>query len=417
MTATQGARQRTRVLLVGPSLAYLGGQAIQAQRLLRRLGEDPELAPSFLPVNPQLSGIPGRLQRVKYLRTVVTSVAYLASLLRAVRTTDVVHAFSASYWSFLLAPVPAMIVGRLAGVGVLLNYRSGEADDHLGRWPGTTRLMRLADEVVAPSGYLVDVFARHGVAAAAIVNFVEVDSIRFRSRSALTPSFLSNRNFEPHYNVACVLRAFALIQREVPQASLVVAGDGPLRRDLHELAAALRLRNVEFTGAVRPERMPDLYDAADVYLNAPSIDNMPNSVIECFAAGLPVVTTDAGGIPYVVRNGENGLMVSVNDHVALARESLRLLNDTELAGRLSVDAREECLARYTWSAVGKEWRRCYQRLARRSPDAESADRGAAPADAAPYAGSAPKGPAANGVRAGADSRVASERRAVLPPRA
>ena len=413
MTTTQGARSRTRVLLVGPSLAYLGGQAIQAQRLLRRLSEDPELAPSFLPVNPQLSGVLGRLQRVKYLRTVVTSAAYVASLVKAVRKADVVHAFSASYWSFLLAPVPAMVTGRMARVGVLLNYRSGEADDHLSRWPGTTRLMRLADEVVAPSGYLVDVFARHGVAASAIVNFVEVDSIRFRARSVLTPRFLSNRNFESHYNVACVLRAFAAIQREVPEASLVVAGDGPLRAELHALAASLGLRNVEFTGPVPPDRMPDLYDAADVYLNAPSIDNMPNSVIESFAAGLPVVTTDAGGIPYVVRNGENGLMVSVNDHDALAREALRLLREPGLAGRLSVDARAECLARYTWSAVGQEWRHCYQRLAGQS---------VAPAPGGPpLPRSSDPEPRSEGAvvppDAGAPVVVEADRNAVLPPHA
>src|SRR5690606_21622619 len=109
-----------RVLPAGPSLAYLGGPAIQAQRLLRRLAEDPVLEPSFLPVNPQLRGFGGRLQRIKYVRTVVTSVAYVFSLLRTVRRADVIHAFSASYWSFLLAPVPALLVARMFGKASLL---------------------------------------------------------------------------------------------------------------------------------------------------------------------------------------------------------------------------------------------------------------------------------------------------------
>src|SRR5690606_38812943 len=181
---------------------------------------------------------------------------------------------------------------------------------------------------------------------------------------------------------------------------------------LHALAASLGLCNVEFTGAVAPDRMPDLYDAADVYLNAPSIDNMPNSVIESFAAGLPVVTTDAGGIPYVVRNGENGLMVSVNDHDALAREAVRLLRDPGLAGRLSLDARAECLARYTWSAVGQEWRHCYQRLAGRSvapaTDGPSPSRSPDPNPHPEVAAIPPD--------AGASAVVAADRNAVLPPR-
>lgn len=363
MTAVSPDPRPIRVLLVGPSLAYLGGQAIQAGRLLRRLSDDPALQPAFLPVNPQLPGIGAALQRVKYVRTVVTSIAYVASLLRHVRHADVVHAFSASYWSFLLAPVPAMLVARLYGKRVLLNYRSGEADDHLANWPGAARLVRLAHEVVVPSGYLVDVFRKYGIHARSIFNFVEVSNLTYRERGPVAPRFLSNRNFEAHYNVACVLRAFALVQQRYPEASLVVAGDGPQRSELHALAASLQLKNVQFLGPVRPEDMPALYDAADIYLNSPSVDNMPNSIIEAFGSGLPVVTTNAGGIPYIVRHEENGLMVPVNDHEALAREAVRLLENPELARRLSRDSRAECLARYSWQAVGTEWRQCYQQLA------------------------------------------------------
>jgi len=323
------------------------------------------LEPSFLPVNPQLRGFGGRLQRIKYIRTVVTSIAYLFSLLRTVRQADVVHAFSASYWSFLLAPVPALLVARIFGKASLLNYRSGEADDHLANWLGAVPLVRLANAVVTPSGYLVDVFRKYGIQARSIFNFVEIESLSYRDRGPVAPRFLSNRNFEAHYNVSCVLRAFAIIQAQYPEASLTVAGDGPQREELHELARKLGLQNVEFRGAVKPAMMPSLYEAADVYLNSPSVDNMPNSIIEAFGSGLPVVTTNAGGIPYIVRHEENGLMVPVNDHEALAREAVRLLQDPALAQRLSRDARAECLARYTWPAVGAEWRHCYQQLAGR----------------------------------------------------
>src|SRR5690606_26131839 len=128
-------------------------------------------------------------------------------------------------------------------------------------------------------GYLVDVFRKYGVHARSIFNFVEVSNLTFRERGPVAPRFLSNRNFEAHYNVACVLRAFALVQQQYPDASLVVAGDGPQRHELHTLANSLRLKNVEFLGPVPPENMPALYDGADVYLNAPNLDNMPNSII------------------------------------------------------------------------------------------------------------------------------------------
>ena len=141
-----------RVLLVGPSLEYVGGQAIQLQRLLGRLRASPGLEAAFLPVNPPLPGVWTRLQKVRFVRTIVTSVAYVASLFRTVPRFDVVHAFSASYWSFLLAPAPALVVARLRHRPVILNYRSGEADDHLTRWRHTALpLMRLATRIVVPS--------------------------------------------------------------------------------------------------------------------------------------------------------------------------------------------------------------------------------------------------------------------------
>jgi len=360
MSGAADGMRPIRVVLVGPSLDILGGQAIILDRLRNRLEQLPELEVSFLAVNPRLPGPLRALQRVKYVRTVVTTIAYVWSLLWRIPRADVVHAFSASYWSFLLAPVPAMLVGRLFGKTVILNYRSGEASDHLANWRTAVPLMRLAHAIVVPSGYLVDVFARHGVAATAIFNFVEIERIPYRLRSAPPrPRFLSNRNFEPLYNVACAVRAFARIQREHPEATLVVAGDGSQRAPLEALVAELGVRNVHFAGRTSPAEMPALYDAADVYLNSPDIDNMPNSVIEAFAAGLPVVTTDAGGIPFIVRHEDNGLMVRSGDDAALAAQALRLLHDESLASRLALRARQECLERYVWPAVRDAWMALY----------------------------------------------------------
>ena len=359
-----GANSPIRVSLVGPSLDILGGQAVQARRLLERLSTSAELAPDFLPVNPRLPGPLRALQRVKYLRTLVTSIAYLGSMLRRFPRTQVVHAFSASYWSFLLAPAPALIMARLLGRKAVLNYRSGEAEDHLRRWRWTSRpLMRLANRIVVPSGYLVDVFGRFGLRAEAIANFVDVSALPHRERSALRPRFLGNRNFESLYNVACVVRAFGRIQAELPAAELVLVGQGKEQAALERLVSGLALRNVRFSGAVPPEAMGRFYDEADVYLNAPNIDNMPTSIIEAFAAGLPVVSTDAGGIPWIIRDGENGLLVPRDDDAAMAAAARRLLDDPALVRSLTGAARAEVLTRYTWPAVEQQWIRLYRELA------------------------------------------------------
>ena len=362
--ATSARLSRTsrplRVCVVAPSLDILGGQAVVAQRLLERLRTDPSLEVSFIPHNPRLPGLLRALQRIKYVRTAVTSVAYLALLLRRLRDVDVVHVFSASYFSFVLAPTPAVLVGKLYGKRVILNYRSGEAFDHLSRWPRSALpICSRADLIVVPSGFLIDVFSKFDLRATAVPNFVEVDAIPYRRRARVQPRFLTNRNFAPHYNVGCVLRAFARIQASIPGAQLTVVGDGQQRQQLHALARELELRNVEFVGQIPPQQMPALYDQADVYLNAPNIDNMPNSVVEAFAAGLPVVTTRAGGIPYIVKHEENGLLVDCDSDEALAAAALRLFSEPDLAVRLADRARGDVLSKYTWAVVRNGWRRAY----------------------------------------------------------
>lgn len=356
--------QPVRVALVGPSLDILGGQAVQLERLRRRFAGDPSVIAELLAVNPRLPAGLSVLQRIKYVRTIVTSIAYVASLLRRIRRYDVVHAFSASYWSFVLAPLPAMVVGRLFGKAVLLNYRSGEAEDHLVRWRWlAVPAMRLAHEIVVPSGYLVGVFAKFGLHARSIFNFVDIEQLRYRERATLRPVFLSNRTFQSLYNVACTIRAFARIQQQVPDARLIVAGFGPERQSLESLVSSLGLRHVDFRGRIQPGDMPSLYDEADVYLNSPNIDNMPTSVIEAFAAGLPVVTTDAGGIPFIVTHERTGLMVARDDDAAMASAALRLLREPALGAALAGAARHECLERYVWPAVRAQWLTVYRDLA------------------------------------------------------
>lgn len=360
-----------RVLIVAPALDILGGQAVQAARLLEQMRAEPALKVDFLPINPAFPRLVRRWQGVKYVRSIRTSVLYWQQLLRTVGKYDVIHIFSASYLSFLISPTPAILAAKLYGKRIVLNYRSGEAEDHLRRSATARRLLRLADALVVPSGYLVDVFARFELRARAIYNIVATDRFRFRARRPLRPVFLANRNLEPLYNVACVLRAFALVQQHYPDARLTVAGDGSQRAQLEQLARDLELQNTTFIGRVAPARMPELYDAADIYLNSSEIDNMPGSIIEAYAAGLPVVTTDAGGIPYIVTDGETGLLVRRGDHAALAAGALRLLADEALAARITAAARRAC-AQYSWPAVRGEWLKLYHELAR-GPISQGAD--------------------------------------------
>lgn len=345
-------------------MRFVGGQAIQAQRLIEHLRETTDVDVTFVPHDPELPGPLARLQRIKYLRTVVNSVWYVGLLAWRLRKADVAHTFSAAYWSYALGPLPAIVLGRLLGTPVVLNYRSGELEDHLQRWPRLARRsMGWATRIVTPTPYLTEVYARHGLTAEVIPNFLESDRVTFRERDPLRPVFLANRNLWPLYNYPAILEAFSRIQAEMPEARLIIAGHGPQEDELHALVERLGLGHVEFRGKLKHAQMLALYDEADIYLNAPDMDCFPGSILEAFASGIPVVTTNAGGIRYIVAHERTGLLVEVGDAKGLAEGGLRLLRDPALARTLAANARRELDARYVWDAVGPQWVAMYQALA------------------------------------------------------
>ena len=118
--------KRLNIAIVAPSMGILGGQAVQAGRLIAAWNGDTDVHAWLVPINPEPPGPFRFAARVKYLRTVVTQLMYWPLLLRELRRADIVHVFSASYFSFLLAPLPAVLVARLLGKPVVMNYRSGE---------------------------------------------------------------------------------------------------------------------------------------------------------------------------------------------------------------------------------------------------------------------------------------------------
>lgn len=342
-----------RLAVVAPGPSAVGGQAVQAGALvaaLRTDGHEVEL----LPIDPRFPRGLGWVRRVPIARTILNQALYLPSLARLARARTVL-VFSASYWSFVLAPLPALAAAKAFGARTVLVYHSGEADDHLARWRRFLRpWLSRVDRIVVPSEFLRDVFRRHGYDAVVIPNVVDLSAFVYRERVPLRPRLLSSRNLEAHYAVDNTLRAFAVLKRKHPDAQITVAGGGREMPRLRALAAGLGVRGIRFLGPVRPDAMPRLLDEADVFVNSSTVDNQPVSLLEAFAAGAPVVSTGAGGIARMVRDGENGRLVPAGNPVAMADAIDDLLSRPDGSVRLARRAREEVL-RHTWPRVRPLW--------------------------------------------------------------
>ena len=347
-----------RVGIVAASLDILGGQGVQARSLIDALRNDGTRV-RFVPINPRFPRPVAGLRKYPGIRTIVNQSLYLPGLMR-LASVDVAHVFSASYASFLLAPLPAMLAARAMKKRVVLHYHSGEADDHLANWGALVHpWLQLAHHIVVPSEYLREVFEKYGHQARVIPNVIDLSDFVFRERRPLRPRLLSARNLEMHYRVDIIIEAFAALKRRVPEATLTVAGIGSQESRLKSLAANLRVSGIEFIGRVEPAMMPRLYDRADIFLNASVVDNQPVSILEAFAAGLPVISTPTGDIRSMVRHHETGLVVPPFDSIAMAAAIEWLLQHPDQAAAFARRAHAST-SRHTWPAVREAWAEIYR---------------------------------------------------------
>jgi glycosyltransferase involved in cell wall biosynthesis len=346
-----------RIALVAASLDIVGGQGVQADILSALLRTD-GYPVEFIPINPRFPRGLRWLRKIPYLRTILNQLLYFPSLFR-MRGADVAHIYSASYWSFLLTVVPAILAGRWFAKRVVLNYHSGEAHEHLAKWGMLVHpWLRWVDEIVVPSRYLQRVFAYHGYPSRVIENVVDTSCFVYRDRAPLGMRLLSTRNLDPYYRVDVIIEAFALIKQRYPGATLTIAGAGSEERRLGEIATSLRVRGVRFVGRVEPASMPALYDEADIFLNASVVDNQPLSILEAFAAGTPVVSTGTGDISNMVQDGQTGLLIKRENPAAMADAVGWMFDHPDRALAMARRAHRQ-LGRHSWAGVREAWAAVY----------------------------------------------------------
>lgn len=266
--------------------------------------------------------------------------------------------------AFLWAEAAAH-AARAAGKRVILALHGGRLPEFANRHPGrVARLLAKADLVVAPSPFLRGALRHLRPDIRVVPNAVDLRAYPFRSRGHISPRLVWLRSFHRMYHPGLAVRVLAELRRSHPEATLAMYGpdkDGSLghtRRLAEELGVA---ESVRFPGVVPKERVGEALAGADVFLNTTHVDNTPVSVIEAMACGLCVVSTDAGGVPQLIRDGIHGLLVRPGDAEGMVDAVRRLLNDAELCFRLSTEARARA-EEFTWERVLPQWLELFESL-------------------------------------------------------
>jgi len=283
----------------------------------------------------------------------------LPTFLIILKKYDVIHIHGCSGAGFF--PV---VIGTLAGKvcrkKIIITYHGGGAEDFLAKHqlvPGL--VLRMADRITVPSGYLQEIFQRFGFQCLAIPNIIDPRNLKFRKRDSIRPDIIITRTLSKIYNHRCAILAFSRVLSQYPQARLTIVGDGPLKETLMNLAHDLNIPNIRFVPKVSNTHIGKYLDEADIFLNPANYDNMPVSVLEAFACGLAVVSTNVGGVPYMIQNGYNGLLVAKDNPEEMAEAIISLIKNQDLAHTIIRNS-ETSISFYTWSNFRQSWLRVYE---------------------------------------------------------
>ncbi len=275
------------------------------------------------------------------------------------------------------ANVPGRLLGRLAGVPVIITSRrnvdiGGTGRELINRWTSA-----LDDRVIAVCEVVRQAeMERAGVTAERVVtiyNGVEVNrytelkaATRRRTRTALgapleAPLLGFVGRLHPQKNVAALLAAMKQVKERFPAARLVVVGDGELRSALEAQAQALGLQSSVIFAGQRTD-VPEILAALDAFTLPSLWEGLPNAALEAMAAGLPVIATRVGGVPEVVVDEVTGLLVPPGDSNALAEAIVRLLQDPDGRQAMGQAGRERVRAHFSVERMVRETEALYEEL-------------------------------------------------------
>jgi L-malate glycosyltransferase len=265
--------------------------------------------------------------------------------------------------SFIIADVVGLLC-RIFKLPLVMVLHGGNLPEFTERRPHwAKRVFKRADFLAAPSPFLAEKIGKYGFEIRVIPNVVNLENYPFRERREIKPKLVWMRSFHELYNPQMAVKVLAELRRSVPEATLTMAGkDKGLENKVKESAENLGLSDaVKFAGFLDEKRKLKEFADADIYINTNRVDNMPVSVLEACAFGLPVVATRVGGLPYLIADGENGVLVEDENVGEMVAAIKKLLDNPGFARKISRGGRL-LATRSAWSSVRRDWEKLFAQI-------------------------------------------------------
>ena len=260
--------------------------------------------------------------------------------------------------NFYYAVLVAQIC-RILNLPYIPILRGGILPNRLKKSPKLCRkLFNGAKTNVSPSNYLMEAFKKEGYTNLTYIpNTIEMDNYPFLLRKEVKAKLLWVRSFSEIYNPLLAIEIIEKLQDKNIALELCMIGpekDGSLKK-CKEIAEQKNLPII-FTGKLEKAAWIEQSKAYDIFINTTNFDNTPVSVMEAMALGLPVISTNVGGLPFLIDNQKTGVLVPPNDAELFVDEIIELLNHPENAKRLAENARKE-VEKFDWLVVRGFWKK------------------------------------------------------------
>lgn len=280
------------------------------------------------------------------------------AIVRYNRTATVVLIDTYSSLGFYYA-LGAAFVCRCFSIPYVPILRGGNLKIRLQQNPGLARFVFGGAKIlIAPSAYLLSTFREFGFNNIQYIpNSIELSAYTMVERKSVSPKMLWVRSFHKIYNPQMALEVLQRLSNKFPTASLCMVGpdrDSSLFQCQEYVRKNGLTGRVKFTGVLSKTEWHKLAGDYDIFVNTTNVDNTPISVIEGMALGLPVVSTNVGGVPYLITDNETGLLVEAGDVDAMVEKIVKLVEDSSSAHRLALCARQHVEA-FDWDRVKHKW--------------------------------------------------------------
>lgn len=287
----------------------------------------------------------------------------LYSIVKYRKETDYILIDTYSTTSFYYALMCA-VLARFLKISYFPFLHGGNLPERLKNSPKLSKLIFSHAKVnISPSAFLEDKFKEAGFAVTYIPNNININEYDFLERKNVKSKLLYVRAFSKIYNPLMAVRALEKIKNESTESYLCMVGpdkgDGVFQ-ETSALAKELGLEKFfEQTGRLSKQDWKALSVNYSFLVNPTNFDNMPVSIIEAMALGLIIVSTNVGGLPYLIEDGVDGFLVDIDDDEAMYKKIIELINSPERCAEVSINARKKSEI-FDWTNVSKQWKKVFK---------------------------------------------------------